>query len=87
MVYPSAVIVIFIGVIVILLGWVIPAFENMFKDFGAEDELPGLTQIVIAISEAFVGYLPLIILGVIGVVVGDHLHLPTPKRQAASSTR
>lgn len=62
MVYPSAVVVIFSGVLGILLGWVIPSFKTIFKDLGSEDDLPWLTQIVIAVSETFIGYLPLVIL-------------------------
>lgn len=62
MVYPSAVVVIFAGVLGILLGWVIPSFKTIFKDLGSSDELPWLTTVVITISEAFIGYLPLIIL-------------------------
>ena len=37
--------VIAIGVMAVLLTFVIPAFENMFKEFGAKDELPKLTQV------------------------------------------
>src|SRR5579862_9437219 len=40
MVYPSIVIVVFFGVLTVLLVFVIPGFQNMFKDFGAKDELP-----------------------------------------------
>jgi type IV pilus assembly protein PilC len=70
MVYPSAVLVIFTLVLSILLGWVIPSFKTIFKDLGASDELPYLTQIVIAVSEAFIHWLPLILLCVVGLVVG-----------------
>lgn len=70
MVYPSAVLIIFTGVLSILLGWVIPSFKTIFKDLGASDELPWLTQVVIAVSETFIGWLPLIILVAAGAVVG-----------------
>ncbi len=69
MVYPSAVVIIFTGVLSILLGWVIPSFKTIFKDLGASDELPWLTQVVITVSETFIGYLPLVILVGIGSVV------------------
>jgi type IV pilus assembly protein PilC len=59
--YPIAVILIMIVVMVVLLTFVIPAFENMFKDFGAKDALPKITQIVIAVSHGFISYLPIII--------------------------
>ncbi|HTQ05346.1 MAG TPA: type II secretion system F family protein [Polyangiaceae bacterium] len=62
MVYPSIVIVIAGGVMTVLLTFVIPAFENMFKDFGSgKDALPALTRGVIAVSRGFVSALPLLI--------------------------
>lgn len=70
MVYPSAVLVIFSGVLGILLGWVIPSFKNIFKDLGSEDALPWLTQVVITVSETFLGYLPLFLLLFTGIGVG-----------------
>jgi type IV pilus assembly protein PilC len=53
MIYPSVVAVVAVVVIAVLLGKVIPVFQNMFRDMGA-GALPGLTQFVIAISEGFV---------------------------------
>src|ERR1700734_1089944 len=64
MVYPSIVIFVFFGVLSILLLFVIPGFENMFKDFGSKDDLPALTRMVMVISRAFVGNLLWIFLGV-----------------------
>jgi type IV pilus assembly protein PilC len=48
MVYPSTVLVVAIGVVVLLLVKVIPTFEKMFSDFGGE--LPGPTKIVVNVS-------------------------------------
>jgi type IV pilus assembly protein PilC len=48
MVYPTTVMVVAIGVVVLLLVKVIPTFEKMFVDFGGE--LPGPTQVVVGIS-------------------------------------
>jgi type IV pilus assembly protein PilC len=62
LVYPSVVIVIMIVVMTVLLTWVIPAFENMFAEFGAKDALPALTKLVIAMSRGFVTWLPVIVL-------------------------
>lgn len=70
LVYPSVVIVIMIGVMTVLLTWVIPAFENMFAEFGAKDALPALTKLVIAMSRSFVTWLPLIVLGGIAAAFG-----------------
>lgn len=68
--YPSVVMVIMIGVVTVLLTWVIPAFENMFKEFGAKDGLPAITKMVIGISKGFVKFLPVTIAITIGVVTG-----------------
>jgi type IV pilus assembly protein PilC len=69
MVYPSIVILIAGAVMTVLLTFVIPAFENMFKDFGGgKESLPGLTRMVIAVSRGFVSALPLLIALVAGFV-------------------
>jgi type IV pilus assembly protein PilC len=70
MVYPSAVLIVFMGVCGILLGWVIPSFKNIFKDLGSKDALPKITQIVIAVSEFFVGHLPIMVLLLASAVGG-----------------
>lgn len=69
MVYPSSVLVIFAGVLGILLGWVIPSFKTIFKDLGSKDDLPALTEFVIAASELFVGNILFVLVGLIGLVV------------------
>jgi type IV pilus assembly protein PilC len=69
MAYPSIVIVVFFAVLTILLVFVIPGFETMFKDFGAKDELPGLTKMVMAVSRGFVTNGPFVFLGLVGLVV------------------
>ncbi len=79
MVYPTAVIIIFTAVLAILLGWVIPSFKTIFKDLGSDDSLPWLTQVVIGMSEAFVGNLPFFILGGIVVTVAIGYAYRTPK--------
>jgi type IV pilus assembly protein PilC len=68
MVYPSVVVIVFIGVLSILLGWVIPSFKNIFKDLGSADDLPKLTQIVISVSETFVANLPVVFIALVGTV-------------------
>jgi type IV pilus assembly protein PilC len=49
LIYPSAVLLIAALVLVLILVFVVPAFQNIFASFGAE--LPWLTQVVIALSE------------------------------------
>ena len=48
LVYPTTVLVVAVGVVVLLLVKVIPTFEKMFADFGGE--LPGPTKVVVAVS-------------------------------------
>ena len=59
-------------------GFVIPGFQNMFKDFGAKDELPALTKGVMAVSSFFIGNLLWIVLGVTVIVVGVGYTIRTP---------
>ena len=53
MVYPTTVLVVAIGVVVMMLVKVIPTFEKMYKDMG-NAELPKPTQVVMGISHSFI---------------------------------
>ena len=68
MVYPTTVMVVAIGVVVLLLVKVIPTFEKMFVDFGGE--LPGPTKVVVGISNFMQEWI-----GVFLVVTGAVLFL------------
>jgi type IV pilus assembly protein PilC len=84
LVYPSVVMVIFIGLLVGLLGFVIPQFKGIFKDLGSDDELPWLTQKVVWASEAFTSHAILIFLGMGGIVFGwTAAYSRTPFKRAA----
>jgi type IV pilus assembly protein PilC len=78
MVYPSIVIVVFIGVLTILLTFVIPGFENMFKDFGSKDELPALTRAVMMVSRFFVGNVLWFFLALTATIIGLTYTYRTP---------
>jgi len=79
MAYPSIVIVVFILVLCILLIFVIPGFETMFKDFGAKDELPALTKMVMAVSRGVVSNGIFFLMGLIGAVFGVGYAYKTPR--------
>jgi type IV pilus assembly protein PilC len=55
MIYPISIVVVAIGVVMVLLIFVIPVFEGMFKDMGAELPLP--TQVVINLSKFVKSYI------------------------------
>ena len=61
MVYPTTVMVVAIGVVVLLLVKVIPTFEKMFADFGGE--LPGPTKVVVAISHFMQEWIGVFLIG------------------------
>jgi type IV pilus assembly protein PilC len=67
MVYPSIVLVVGVGVTIILMVFVTPTFEKMFKDFGGT--LPGPTQLVCDISHFMVAYFGRTILAIIVLIV------------------
>jgi type IV pilus assembly protein PilC len=55
MVYPTVTLTVALGVTSVLLIWVIPVFEKMFRDFGGS--LPAPTQFVIDLSNALRAHL------------------------------
>jgi type IV pilus assembly protein PilC len=64
LIYPVAVLVVAFIVLTVIMIFVIPAFEDVFKNFGAT--LPAPTLVVIAMSKIFVNYWYLIF----GVIFG-----------------
>jgi type IV pilus assembly protein PilC len=51
MVYPSIVLFVAVAVVVVLIAFVVPTFEKMFKDFGGA--MPAPTQFLIDLSHGF----------------------------------
>jgi type IV pilus assembly protein PilC len=77
--YPTIVFFIAIGVMGVMLTFVIPAFENMFAEFGGgKDALPALTRFMVALSHGFITYLPITIAGGIGAAIAFRYTLKTP---------
>ncbi len=67
MVYPVTILIVAAVVVAVLLLWVIPVFENMFREFG-NAELPAPTQIVIKISRSFKTFFPVFVISIILLV-------------------
>jgi type IV pilus assembly protein PilC len=66
--YPISVVVVAIVVVCVIMIWVIPAFESVFRGFGAD--LPAPTLIVMAMSHFFVSYWWAMFIIVAGCVTG-----------------
>jgi type IV pilus assembly protein PilC len=82
--YPTIVLFIAIGVMTVMLTFVIPAFENMFKEFGSGPEaLPWITRVMVSISHSFVSFLPFIVVAVVGLVFFVSYTLRQPKGKRA----
>lgn len=64
MIYPIVVVIVAVAVVIILMSTVIPNFRETFETMG--EELPGLTKMVIAMSDFITGHL----VGVLGTIVG-----------------
>lgn len=78
LVYPAVIVVVSIGVVSILLGFVIPVFENMFREMG-NAELPGPTRVVINLSNAFKHYFVYIFMALGAGVFAFTKFYSTPK--------
>ncbi len=68
LVYPTSILVVAFVVTAILMIFVIPQFESLFSGFGAD--LPGLTKMVIHVSEVFQEWWWLIFGSIIGSITG-----------------
>ncbi|HXB63980.1 MAG TPA: type II secretion system F family protein [Solirubrobacteraceae bacterium] len=67
MVYPTLVIVFAIGVMMALVAFLVPVFQNVFKEFGGE--LPAITKVSVALSHLVTRQWYLLIGGSVGAVV------------------
>ncbi|MEQ9500851.1 MAG: type II secretion system F family protein [Deltaproteobacteria bacterium] len=79
MVYPSVVLMVAGAVTAVLLIWVIPVFEKMFRDFGGA--LPAPTQFVIDLSNGLRAQIIPTIIGIVALIVIYKLIGRTPKGQ------
>ncbi|KAG1442930.1 hypothetical protein G6F57_018264 [Rhizopus arrhizus] len=68
MFYPAMVLAVALIVSGILLVWVVPQFEDVFKGFGAD--LPAFTQMIVNMSRLMVSWWWLILIVIIGSIFG-----------------
>lgn len=67
MIYPIAVVVVAIVVSIVMLVYVIPNYESMFADLGTD--LPAITKLYVAMSDALTGYWFIIVPVVVALVI------------------
>ncbi|MDH4082919.1 MAG: type II secretion system F family protein [Nitrospira sp.] len=84
MVYPASIVGIAAIVITVLMIWVIPVFEKMFKELSnGKMALPAPTQMVIDMSNFVQGNWYIILGVIIGTVVGIKKYYATPQGRLA----
>ena len=84
LVYPAAIVGIAAIVITVLMIWVIPVFEKMFKEMsGGKMALPGPTQLVIDMSNFAQGNWYIILGVIIAVVMAVKKYYATPQGKLA----
>ncbi|MGH7382914.1 MAG: type II secretion system F family protein [Candidatus Methylomirabilales bacterium] len=76
MFYPSTIVTVAVVVVIFLLIYVIPTFEQLFAGFGATLPLP--TVIVLEASRIVRSYILLILAGIVAAVVGLRFYYRTP---------
>ena len=76
LIYPSILIVMVVGAIVLLLAYVVPQFVPLFQDMGVE--LPFITKLVLALGNIFQGYWWLMLLAVVLFITWMQRQLANP---------
>jgi type IV pilus assembly protein PilC len=69
MVYPLIVLVLAVAIMAFLLVFIVPKFEQIFKDMLGDKPLPGITLFVIGASNAVSQHWALILFGLVGTVI------------------
>jgi type IV pilus assembly protein PilC len=77
MVYPSIVLLVAVGVTAVLLAFVTPTFEKMFKDFGGA--MPAPTAFLISLSHGLIDYWYLFVGIPIALVVAFKVFVRNPR--------
>jgi type IV pilus assembly protein PilC len=75
MIYPVAIVIFAITVAIFLLWKVIPVFANIFRDLGAE--LPGLTAMVVGLSDFVQKYIVFVFGGIVAAVLAFRYYRST----------
>ncbi|MBN9429130.1 MAG: type II secretion system F family protein [Burkholderiales bacterium] len=75
-IYPAILVVVAVISVVLMLGFVVPQFETLFKDMG--EALPWPTQVIVGAGHLVAQWGWLLVLGIVGVVLVVRSMLRTP---------
>jgi len=78
MVYPIVVLVIASGILTFLLVFIVPKFQQIYKDALPGQELPGITMFVIGLSNLLVSQWYIVVGGIVALVVGFKIFSSIP---------
>lgn len=79
MVYPCVLIVVMVVVLIVMMTSIIPGFLNTFEEM--DMELPAVTLAVMAVSDWFVEWWYMVVIGLVVLIVGGMLFARTNKGQ------
>lgn len=75
MVYPVILLVMMVVIVIFIVGYILPQFSEMFATMG---ELPWMTQVVIALSDAVTGYWHIMLLVAVFIAFAIRMLLKMP---------
>ena len=75
--YPAVILVATIGITIVLLYWVVPTFSTMFLSAG--QQLPGLTQVIVDLSEWMKHNIFYVILVIVALIVVYKVLMKNPQ--------
>ena len=79
--YPAVILVATIGITIVLLYWVVPTFSTMFLSAG--QQLPGLTQVIVDLSEWMKHNIFYVIIAIVGLIVVYKVLMKNPQLRFA----
>lgn len=66
-IYPSVVAVVAVGVVIVMLTFIVPTFQQMFEDLGTT--LPAITQAIVSMSKFMQKYWYIVVCAIVGLVL------------------
>lgn len=76
MIYPIIIVIVMIGVVALVMIFMIPAVRDLYLEFGAD--LPGITRLLIAMSDFTVSYWWVLLIIIMVLVAGFKYYIDTP---------